>query len=195
MQKDAFEVEKFPDLSEFAYAGSGATLRVCIATEEILEPVRNGGIASTYYYLARGLTSQGHELTIVLLKGQKAQQYSPEYWVEHHAEFGIKLVYLDWQKKPSIRVSHSWQGRCLAFYNWLKGYDFEVVHTSEWRGGAYYTSAAKRLGLAFQRTLFLVGTSSPFIRNRHYRMQPIEMHNLFSVSFRNKSVSSGLIWS
>ena len=183
MQKDTFEIEKFPDLSEFSNKDSGAKLRVCIATEEILGPVRNGGIASTYYHLARGLASQGHEVTIVLLKGSKVQQYTPEYWVEHYAEFAVKLVYLEWPNESFVHVSHPWQGRCLAFYNWLKNYDFDVVHTSEWRGGAYYALAAKRLGLAFQRTLFLVKASSPFIWNRHYQMQPIEMHNLFSVSF------------
>lgn len=183
MQKDTFDVEKFPDLSEFTHTDSEAKLRVCIATEEILGPVRNGGIASTYYHLARGLAAQGHEVTIVLLKGPKVQQHTPEYWIEHYAEFAVKLVYLDWPNEPFVHVSHPWQGRCLAFYNWLKGYDFDVVHTSEWRGGAYYALAAKRLGLAFQRTLFLVKASSPFIWNRHYQMQPIEMHNLFSVSF------------
>ena len=39
---------------------------------------------------------------------------------------------------------------------------------------------AKRLGIAFQNTLFVV-SASPHIWNRHYQMQSIDYHNLYSV--------------
>ena len=59
MQKDDFDIRVFPNLERFCNADMQKPLRVCIATEEILGPVRNGGIASTYYHLAVGLSAQG----------------------------------------------------------------------------------------------------------------------------------------
>ncbi len=181
MQKDTFQVKSFPNLARFCSTDMQKPLRVCIATEEILGPVRNGGIASTYYHLAVGLAIQGHEVTVVLLKGNRVQQETPEYWQKHYADKGVTLHYLDWPKEAFEHASHPWQGRCLSFYQWLKGNDFDLVHTSEWRGGAYYALMAKRLGIAFQNTLFAVKASSPHIWNRHYQMQSVDHHNLYSV--------------
>ena len=181
MQKDDFDIRVFPNLERFCNADMQKPLRVCIATEEILGPVRNGGIASTYYHLAVGLSAQGHEVTVVLLKGKRVQQETLEYWQTYYDDKGVVLHYLDWPKEPFERASHPWQGRCLSFYQWLKNHDFDLVHTSEWRGGAYYALMAKRLGIAFQNTLFVVKASSPHIWNRHYQMQSIDYHNLYSV--------------
>ena len=64
-------------------------------TEEIIGPVRNGGIASTYYHLAKGLAAQGHEVHVLFLKGPVVQDETPEFWVKRYAEFGVTLHYLD----------------------------------------------------------------------------------------------------
>lgn len=181
MQKDNFQVQPFPDLTTFCSSNKARPLNICIASEEILGPVRNGGIASTYYHLAIGLAEQGHNVTVMLLKGNRVQQESPEYWQQHYASKGVTLKYLEWPSEPFEHASHPWQGRCLSFYQWLKTQNFDLVHTSEWRGGAYYALMAKRLGLAFENTLFVVKASSPHIWNRHYQMQSIDHHNLYSV--------------
>ncbi len=57
------------------------------------------------------------------------------------------------------------------------------MHTSEWRGGLVYALMAKRLGLAFRDTLFLVKTSSPYIWNRHYQMQPVIHPDLVAAAY------------
>jgi len=184
MQIDKFAVEAFPDLNAYAGIESDNKLRVCIATEEILGPVRNGGIASTYYHLAKGLSAHGHEVHVLYLKGETVENETPEYWIEHFASFGVSLHYLVHAQETIVGPSQNWQRRYSAAYRWLIKQDcFDVVHTSEWRGGLIYALMAKRLGLAFQDTLFIIKTSSPHLWNRHYQMQPFAKRELLPASF------------
>lgn len=184
MQRDDFRVRTFPALDSVGTSRADARLRVLIATEEILGPVRNGGIASTYYHLARGLAEQGHEVHVLFLKGPVVQDETPEHWVRHYAEFGVRLTYLELTTVPLWGVAATWQRRYAAAYEWLRDEEpFDVVHTSEWRGGLVYALMAKRLGLAFRDTLFLVKTSSPYIWNRHYQMQPMMQRDLVAAAY------------
>lgn len=184
MQRDVFEVKAMPSLEGFTSDVEATGLRVLIATEEIIGPVRNGGIASTYYHLARGLAAQGHKVTVLYLKGRIVENETPEHWIEHYASFGIEFVYLPDLEDNIAAASEHWQWRWLSFYRWLRDNDrFDAVHTSEWRGGAFYCLQAKRMGLAFQNTLFIVKTSSPYIWNRHYQMRPIDNADLVTASF------------
>jgi glycosyltransferase involved in cell wall biosynthesis len=184
MQVDAFAVEVFPNLAKYVGYTSTSKLRMCIAAEEILGPVRNGGIASTYYHLAKGLAAQGHEVHVLYLKGERVENETPQHWITHFAEIGVTLHYLHHTTKTIIGPSQNWQSRYNAAYNWLKTQKkFDVVHTSEWRGGLIYALMAKKLGLAFQETLFIVKTSSPHLWNRHYQMQPIAKRDLLPASF------------
>ena len=53
-------------------------------------------------------------------------------------------------------------------YRWLLDNPMDVVHVSEWRGSAFMCLTAKRQGIAFADTLFIVKTSSPWLWNRMY---------------------------
>lgn len=184
MQRDTFAVETFPGIETVGLEDAPHSVRVCIATEEIIGPVRNGGIASTYYHLAKGLAARGHEVHVLFLKGPVVQDETPQHWVEHFRSFGVTLHYLDIPEGPMWGASPFWQARYLAAYEWLRDRPaFDVVHTSEWRGGMIYALMAKRLGLAFAETLFLVKTSSPHIWNRHYQMQPIQKADLVAACY------------
>ena len=172
MQKDDFEVKSYPGLPRFEVGRrSGRSLRVCIATEEIFGPVRNGGIASTYYHLARTLANDGHQVTVLYLKGRKCENETVEHWVAFYRGLGVRFVPLPAEPVELVCPSPRWQRQMYEFLQWLKGEEpYDIVHASEWRGGVYYALLAKRLGLAFEHTLFVVKTSSPWIWNRHYRM-------------------------
>lgn len=184
MQIDTFKVKEFPAIDQIGMSTGREKLRVCIVTEEIIGPVRNGGIASTYYHLSKGLAAHGHEVHVLFLKGRVVQDETPEHWVEHFAAFGVTLHYLEAPKADLWGSSIEWQARFGAAYAWLRDNPpFDVVHTSEWRGGMIYALMAKRMGLAFQETLFLVKTSSPHIWNRHYQMQPIEQRELVLAAY------------
>ena len=175
MQRDEFQIRSFPGLPRLqAERLPLRSLKVCIATEEIFGPVRNGGIASTYYHLARTLVADGHVVTVLYLKGTKCENETVEHWIEFYGRLDIRFVPLPAEPLELICPSPRWQRQMYEFYRWFKSEEpYDVVHTSEWRGGAYYALLAKRLGLAFERTLFVVKTSSPYIWNRHYRMLPL----------------------
>lgn len=184
MQRDDFEVKVFPGIDAVGVSDSTNRLRVAIVTEEIIGPVRNGGIASTYYHLAKGLAAHGHEVHVLFLKGPVVQDETPEHWVAKYAEFGVTLHYLEMSEAPLWGPAPVWQRRYASAYEWLRDQTpFDVVHTSEWRGGLVYALMAKRLGLAFRDTLFVVKTSSPYIWNRHYQMQPITHVDLVAASY------------
>lgn len=85
MQRDDFEVRAFPGIDTVPLGEHTGRLRVAIVTEEILGPVRNGGIASTYHHLAKGLAAQEHEVHVLFLKGPVVQDETPEHWVETYA--------------------------------------------------------------------------------------------------------------
>lgn len=183
MQTDDFEVKPFPDLSGFKTVEKPTRrLRVCIVTEEIFGPVRNGGISSTYMYLAKMLAKAGHDVSVLYLKGRQVEDHSIEYWIEWYAKDGVTLVPM-----PEVDAHCSgtfWQTRHYTAYCWLKMQaDFDVIHTSEWRGGCYYALLAKKQGLAFQNTVFLVKTSSPHVWNRHYQMQFLSDQQTFNVMY------------
>ncbi|KAA1421444.1 glycosyltransferase family 4 protein [Nocardioides humilatus] len=184
MQRDDFVVKRFPGIESVGVSDARSRLRVAIVTEEIIGPVRNGGIASTYYHLAKGLAAEGHEVHVLFLKGAVVQDETPEFWVDRYAEFGVTLHYLAIPDAKVWAASPTWQARYAGAYEWLRDQDpFDVVHTSEWRGGLVYALMAKRLGLAFRDTLFLVKTSSPHIWNRHYQMLPITDTNLVTAAY------------
>lgn len=183
MQEDDFKVTPFPDLSGCRVESQvQRRLRVCIVTEEIFGPVRNGGISSTYMYLAKMLAKAGHDVSVLYLKGRASEDHSIDHWIAWYAEAGVTLVPLpdpEWNCSGAM-----WQFRHYAAYHWLKSQpDFDIVHTSEWRGGCYYALLAKRQGLAFQNTIFLVKTSSPHVWNRHYQMQFLTDPQAFKVMY------------
>src|SRR5215203_4012193 len=111
MQHDDFAVRSFPGLEAVGLSNGFSRLRVAIVTEEIIGPVRNGGIASTYYHLAKGLAAQGHEVHVLFLKGPVVQDETPEFWVQRYAEFGVTLHYLDTPEVPVWCAAPPWQRR------------------------------------------------------------------------------------
>lgn len=184
VQCDDFTVRQFPDIASIGLSDAPHRLRVAIVTEEIIGPVRNGGIASTYFHLARGLAARGHDVHVLFLKGPVVQDETPQHWVDRYAGFGVTLHYLEPRDTPVVCSAPPWQRRYASAYEWLRDQEpFDVVHTSEWRGGLVYALMAKRLGLAFGDTLFLVKTSSPYIWNRHYQMQPITDPHLVAAAY------------
>ena len=78
---DPWSIE-FPSLSVLPrFDGEAARLRICIATEDIVGPVRNGGIGTTYSALSELLAALGHDVTILYLKGHEVENGTIEEWM------------------------------------------------------------------------------------------------------------------
>jgi glycosyltransferase involved in cell wall biosynthesis len=191
MFKDNFNVQSRRDLTEFTDETftTGNRLKICIITEEIYGPIRNGGIATTYYYLASVLAEEGHNVTVLYLRGNHSENGSINEWIKFYKDRNIDFNILDDTcpiKQDSVDEFRLW--KYSAVYYWLKNNKkFDIVHSSEWRGGAYFPLMAKQFGGLFENTLFITKSSSPWIWNRHYMNELI--FNKDQVIFMNAEKS------
>ena len=82
-----------------------ASPRVCIVTADITGPIRNGGIGSAYYSLARLLADAGHQVTVLYALGRYSEQETIEHWVRQYRRWGIRFVPLPAPPGPELRGS------------------------------------------------------------------------------------------
>jgi len=153
----------FPPLPELEAAPDAASKRVCIATWEIEGPSRNAGIGTAYTSLADALKRAGYEVTILFLLGCHPTDGNIIDWIDYYnVKKGIKLIPLPMAHEP--RIHAAWASSVSYHtYAWLKEHqlDFDIIHFPECQGLGFYTLLAKRQGLGFLKTTFVVGTHGP----------------------------------
>ena len=136
--------------------------RICIATPDILGPVKNGGIGTAYHHLARLLSDWGHEVVIAYVADNTTDTRLMEESRAFYAGFGVGFAPIvpRTAKKPTLA---GWSAPTWALHDWLRSREapFDIVHVSEWRGLGYGSLLAKSLGLSFGTTHFVVKGSSP----------------------------------
>ena len=188
---DAWKI-RFPSLTALPPSqGETRPISVCIATEDIVGPVRNGGIGTTYAALAQMLAAEGHHTTILYLRGKEVETGTLEHWIEHYAAMGVSFVPVpNYAAKDGFRsVADRWLRAPYNMFRYLVEHPTDVVHVSEWRGSGYLSLLAKRQGIAFHNTLFVVKTSSPWMWNRMYGSQPLErLEDITKIYAERKSV-------
>lgn len=183
---------RFTSLDRFAgEPESTAPQRICIATEEIVGPVRNGGIGTTYAHLAMMLAAEGNTVTVLYLRGNEVEVETIDHWIAWYAERGVALVPVpDYAVRDRfLTPADRWLRAPYNMMRYLIEHPQDVVHVSEWRGSGYLSLLAKRQGIAFADTLFVVKTSSPWLWNRLYGSQPLERaDDLVKVQAERQSV-------
>jgi glycosyltransferase involved in cell wall biosynthesis/GT2 family glycosyltransferase len=132
-------------------------LAICVASPDLVDPIRTSGIGTAYTALAEALAVDGHRVTALHLPGTRCDQGAPaSRWEAWRRERGVSVVPLE-----PAPVTLSTKSRCVrtAFdvYHWLRSRRFDVVHCPEWLGSAYFCLVAKRQGLAFADTTFVLG--------------------------------------
>jgi glycosyltransferase involved in cell wall biosynthesis len=188
---DAWQMQ-LPSLASFAdWPDDAPRPKICIATEQVAGPVRNGGIGNTYASLALMLADAGFDVTVLYLRGSMVETRTIDHWVADYAKKGVNLVPVP-NYAAEERLQTGADGWLHAPYNmmrWLIDHPMDVVHVSEWRGSAYLCLLAKRQGLAFAQTLFLVKTSSPWMWNRLYGAHFVEkLDDLAKIHAERQSV-------
>lgn len=153
-------------------------LRICIASCEFIGPIRNGGIGTAYTAMARALAAAGHQVTLFYTQGQHCENETAAHWKSHYEKQGVKFVARP--SNPNLRIDGPDRVvRSYETYQWLKGQQFDVVHFPEWSGDGYYSILAKHQGIAFQKTLFCIGTHSPNAwlkqANSEYYAHPLDL--------------------
>ena len=153
---------------------SGARRRVCIATTDILGPIKNGGIGTAYHHLARLLASRGHEVVIAFVNFNAGRTTLMDEARVFYARFGIAfepILPCPASGFPMAQVAApTW-----ALLDWLRGCEraFDIVHVSDWHGLGYGSLLAKSLGLAFGTTHFIVHGHGPTLWNAEGNFQPL----------------------
>ncbi|HXT71022.1 MAG TPA: glycosyltransferase [Vicinamibacterales bacterium] len=133
---------------------------ICIATCDIVGPIRNGGIGSAYTNLAQLLARAGHKVTVLYALGTYCETRNIPHWQREYRRQGIELVPLPAEHTAGVK-GHPALRMSVGVYEWLKTRQFDVVHCHEWRGVGYFTAQAKRQGLCLPNTVLCVGTHSP----------------------------------
>ena len=135
-------------------------LDICIVTCDIVGPIRNGGIGTAYYSMARTLADAGHRVTVLYALGDYCENQSIAHWRAAYRDMGIAFVPMpdagDVQGHSAIKMA-------AGVYRWLKDKTFDIVHIHEWRGIGFYALLAKRQGLAMQNSVVVVGAHSPVL--------------------------------
>jgi glycosyltransferase involved in cell wall biosynthesis/GT2 family glycosyltransferase len=150
-------------LPEIEVAADGASPRICIATWEIEGPSRNAGIGTAYTSLSDALRRANYDVTILFLLGCHPTDGNISEWIDYYRrEKGVELVPLPMAHHP--RIHAAWASSVSYHtYVWLKEHqhDFNIIHFPECQGLGFYSLLAKRQGLAFGNTTFIVGTHGP----------------------------------
>ncbi|MDP5210902.1 glycosyltransferase [Microbulbifer sp. 2205BS26-8] len=143
--------------------------------QDILGPVRNGGVGTAFYYLATELARVGHRVEILFSLGSYSADHSFAHWVAWYGERGIKLTPCP---MPGIKPVSSLMGEACELqygvYEHLKRHadEYDLVHGSEWGADLYYCLLAKKLGLHFSSLHFVLKSSSPLLWSRIGNSQP-----------------------
>ena len=153
----------FPSLPEVNVNRGSSLPRVCIATWEIEGPSRNAGIGTAYTSLADALKRAGYDVTILFLLGCHPTDGNMIDWVDYYrTEKGMKLIPLPMAHEP--RIHAAWASSVSYHtYVWLKAHqhDFDIIHFPECQGLGFYSLLAKRQGLAFSDTTFVISAHGP----------------------------------
>ncbi len=158
---------------------------MCIVTGDIVGPIRNGGIGTAYYALARALARAGHGVTILYAYGTYSEQQPIEHWVEVYRSYGITFVPVPAPTGPELRGSHAVRA-AYAVYCWLRGREFDVVHFHEWRGIGFYALLARAQGSCLTRSTVCVGVHSPSLWHKEGMHDPVSSVDEIEIDFMER---------
>ena len=156
-------------------------LSICVASHDLVGPIRNGGIGTAYTALAEALAADGHQVTALYLRGRRCEQGTFASWMTWYRERGVELVPLP-PAPISLANSENVKTAYDAFH-WLRNRSFDVVHFPEMQGLAYFCLLARRQGLAFARTLFVIGTHSPTAWHKQGNQEMLDRYEELEIDF------------
>ena len=154
------------DVEPGAAPGGAARKRICIATPDIVGPVRNGGIGTAYHHLARLLAGWGHEVTIAYVNGNAGDAERMAAARALYAGFGVAFEPI--VPQPAGRnVLAQAPAPTWTLLDWLRRRSppFDVAHVSDWHGLGYGPLLARSLGVACGATHFVVHGHGPTLWN------------------------------
>ena len=154
------------DLGEGSGGGDATRKRVCIATPDIVGPVKNGGIGTAYHHLARLLSGWGHEVVVAYVNGNADEERLMAEARTFYEGFGVGFEPIVPRPASGTALAQV-SAPTWALYDWLRGCEkgFDILHVSDWHGLGYGALLAKSLGLALGGTHIVVHAHGPTLWN------------------------------
>lgn len=136
---------------------------VCVVSNEVVGPFKNGGIGTAMTGLAEHLAAAGCRVTVLYTGGVWAPDVQLGGWKRRYAELGIEFAALSIEEMRSVGgpVKDCGFGVPHLVYEYLAARRFDVVHFNDCGGEGSVCLVAKKLGLAFHDTLLVVALHSP----------------------------------
>jgi glycosyltransferase involved in cell wall biosynthesis len=134
--------------------------KVCIVTPDFVGPVRNGGIGTHCYWLAKALASAGIESTVLFTGPYECG--NQDFFRSSYLEQGIRFESVETQ--PASYPIHGGDHALLVserVKDYLRDKEFDVIHFQDWLANGFLTIQAKRTGLGFESSLLTVTMHSP----------------------------------
>ncbi len=128
--------------------------RICIVTPDFVGPIRNGGIGTHCYNLARLLAKDADCEVTVLFTGPFERE-DESYWKRKYEKMNIEFATID----KSYIVEFRRYGvlvKSMAVYEYLCKIEFDFIHFQDWRANGFVCVQAKKTGQAFLNTILTV---------------------------------------
>lgn len=126
--------------------------RITLVADELLGHTRTGGIGTATTYLAVALGRMGHRVDL-LASGDAPRRPMADEWARLYADAGVDVRPL---ARSGARVQPAYFGRMRDVEAALAADPPDVVIAQELAAPAYTALRTRRLGLGFERTLFVV---------------------------------------
>ncbi|HKO56448.1 MAG TPA: class I SAM-dependent methyltransferase [Thermoanaerobaculia bacterium] len=155
--------EPLRELSDAIVGDGDERPSVCIVTNEIIGPFKNGGIGTAMTGLAELLAADGVAVTVLYTGTMWAPGLNVGEWRRRYAEIGIELETLSIDALRGLEGPMRDEGFGLPWlvYRYLAERRFDVIHFNDCCGEGSLSLAAKKLGLAFGDSLLTVALHSP----------------------------------
>ena len=138
--------------------------RHCIVTPDFIGPIKNGGIGTACYELARFLSTEcGVEVTILFTSQvtvDSSEKWRNYYRTEHNWEF-LSMEHLPPLPGLPHHKSQWFLERSLQVHEWLRTQEFTHIHFQDWHANGFVPLQAKRTGAAYSHTCLTCTTHSP----------------------------------
>ena len=123
---------------------------------DIVGPVKNGGIGTHCYYLARTLASAGFNVS--LLFTGPLQNRTHVFWKDYYNKLNINYNSIDEEKIAYELHSNnsSFLETSYLVYEFLKNKSFDFIHFQEWQANALVSIQAKETTKLFDNTIITV---------------------------------------
>lgn len=133
---------------------------VCIVTPDMVGPIKNGGIGTHCYFLAKTLAKESFDVS-VLFTGP-LQNGTQSFWKKYYKKLGISYFHLDDMKKVEYDF-HCDEFTKISYlaYSFLKDKDFDFIHFQDWLGNGLITLQAKETTDLFNSSVLSVTLHSP----------------------------------